>query len=1298
MSSKPGSRQASFTGQRKAGSAGTTPQQQIPSGGFIAADQGQPQQQTWPPPPNTMFGPPPFAGGVGPPFQRPGGMMMTGLPPMQLPPGGLPPPQFAQQYQPMPPGMQQQGMQSGGGPFGGQQYFVGYPPQMQQMPGADASVSMSPLPRVDDDAPMFRLLAGGLQQPMGPPGGLPAGFLPQQQQPGSPQQPPGSMFQSPMPSRGPSRGHSASGPLPQSGGQSPPIHLQQNFMSQAPPQPIVSGHMSGMRTPQGGYGAPRSAGGHLQGTGGSSGASTPTRRSGATTPTGRKSGASTPQRGASMHHSASKRASAAGAPPTGQVNDNDNIKVVVRVRPMFDVEAARNEQYAVLTNTDDPRHIQVMVPGERNAPPVAHDFSFHGCLGPAARQADVVRMCGITQLIDAALAGFNVTIMVYGQTGSGKTFTMSGREEVIDEEGYVGDAEDGIVSLAVQYLFERIGSGLTGATHDLKASYCEIYNEGLHDLIRYNNRAQLAVRWDPGHGFHVPELAKVATPGLQEMYKVISRGMAHRRVGSHELNLESSRSHSIMTVYVESSPTQPQDPDFGHMRHGKISFVDLAGSERLRDTKSTGEMLKESTNINRSLFTLGKVISALAESSAAVRGGNEPPPHIPYRDSKLTKLLMDSLGGSALALMIACCSPTASAVEETLSTLSYATRAKNIRNRPAVQLDAHEAMIAALKREVHALRSENEYLRNETLASAASAGVALPPGSPDAASQLLGTPLQAAAGSPFGALPIGAAASIGDLATDAAGLASLMQNPAVAAATAAAAATARPRTASPGPLYNSPLAKAHAPGGAPLTGHARQATGIVALAHDDSETLPDQRPATSRPAADRLGSSYGRPASRASTAGTPQAAADALQAATAASGGAAAAAAAGLVAAAVQAADTALMPDEVVARLKETQLLVERFSQENERLAEEVGRMRTSGRTVHAADYRSALDEVDWLRSRLEILESSLLASSSDGRLLNRMLEEQDKHGLPKLDQLPAADSAAADMLTVTPASTAVEPDMAPQASAATPGADLLSTAGATENAAGAGSADEAAEVAAALASGRLLTPSAAGAPTRPPTRHARQRPPTQSANPADTALTAPAAKTAAAPATPAAAPPPQPAPEQETAIEVPGAAAATGSSSAAETNRTDAAQLDAAAAPSAGQATADAQVIDSPSDKEVGAEVVKDTVLGEDNTPQAALHQLQPPSEVGRLEAAPATQQHVLQALSGAAAADEAVSAPAADQEAADREIELPSAASAAVGMPTWQGPTVRLTQDHEAAGSALLHGETQPEQEPSA
>lgn len=368
------------------------------------------------------------------------------------------------------------------------------------------------------------------------------------------------------------------------------------------------------------------------------------------------------------------------------------------------------------------------------------EFSFHACLGPETSQADVMALCGIQQLLDAALAGYHVTIFAYGQTGSGKTHTMSGKEDIISDDAYNGHDHDGIISRAVQYLFHQVHTR-KDAKYSLKASYLEIYNEGVYDLVHFNPKAKsLPVKWDASYGFYVQGLKVVPCSQQRTMMEVIRTGMKHRKVGSHRLNMESSRSHAIMTIYCDATPTDPTSYDFGTIRYGKLSFVDLAGSERVKDSMSEGTMLKETININKSLSALGKVISTLAERDAAGTTA-----HVPYRDSKLTKLLMDSLGGSALTLMIACCSPSSLQVEETLSTLSYATRAKNIHNRPTVQYDPREAQISLLRREIELLRQENSLLREQLRAGGAAAGSAhnsLPttPNGTHLAQQLAGRP------------------------------------------------------------------------------------------------------------------------------------------------------------------------------------------------------------------------------------------------------------------------------------------------------------------------------------------------------------------------------------------------------------------------------------------------------------------------------------------------------------------------------------------------------------------------------
>jgi hypothetical protein len=189
----------------------------------------------------------------------------------------------------------------------------------------------------------------------------------------------------------------------------------------------------------------------------------------------------------------------------------------------------------------------------------------------------------------------------------------------------------------------------------------------------------------------------------QDIVEIILQGTKNRKKGSHDLNKDSSRSHSILTVYLISEYNSGGE---SYKKYGKISFVDLAGSERLKETNSKGGMLKETGNINKSLFVLGKVISSLTDK----KNTNQ---HIPYRDSKLTMLLMDSIGGTAKTLMIACVSPSSVYSDETMSTLNYASRTMNIKNKPLVQMDSKERAAEGLKEENELYVEENEFLKEQ---------------------------------------------------------------------------------------------------------------------------------------------------------------------------------------------------------------------------------------------------------------------------------------------------------------------------------------------------------------------------------------------------------------------------------------------------------------------------------------------------------------------------------------------------------------------------------------------------------
>jgi kinesin family protein 12 len=278
---------------------------------------------------------------------------------------------------------------------------------------------------------------------------------------------------------------------------------------------------------------------------------------------------------------------------------------------------------------------------------------------------------------------------------------MAGIEDIISEKNHKFDETDGIIPQAIHYMWNCITS--RQEQYYIKASFIEIYNEQIRDLLNPSSGV-LHCRWNVKNGFFVENLMVVDCTSTSDLMEVVKEGMRMRKSGSHELNKDSSRSHSIMTIYAISD-IKSED---GHIlrKFGKICFVDLAGSERLKESKSQGDMIKETGNINKSLFTLGQVISCLSTRKKAM-------PHIPYRDSKLTMLLMDSLGGTARALMVACISPSVTYLEETISTLNYATSTMNIRNQPIIQMDAKDQIILNMNREVQLLKIENQYIKQK---------------------------------------------------------------------------------------------------------------------------------------------------------------------------------------------------------------------------------------------------------------------------------------------------------------------------------------------------------------------------------------------------------------------------------------------------------------------------------------------------------------------------------------------------------------------------------------------------------
>ena len=386
------------------------------------------------------------------------------------------------------------------------------------------------------------------------------------------------------------------------------------------------------------------------------------------------------------------------------MKDAENVRVVVRVRPLTQREECSGDSELVSCQGD--RSVQVIEQHGRGRPVTGTAFQFNQCFGVECGQEQLFERCGVLSLLDHVLDGYSATVFAYGPTGSGKTYTITGRPDSILKYGS-GDASDGIVIRSVEALFDKIrGQQRDGLQFKVRTSCVEIYNENVLDLFKYNRSAggknYLPVKFDTKRAsFFVGDLSYGKCNSVEDLLRLYMKGLRNRSVASHELNRDSSRSHCLLTVYVDSMVASEDGQII--TRHGKITFVDLAGSERLKDSQSQGSTLRETGSINKSIFTLGKVISSLCDRKKM---------KIPYRDSKLTQLLMDSIGGTSMTIMLACVSPASSHLNETIRTLKYASSSKNIKNKPVVLLDPHQTMVSELKKEIDQLRAENKALRD----------------------------------------------------------------------------------------------------------------------------------------------------------------------------------------------------------------------------------------------------------------------------------------------------------------------------------------------------------------------------------------------------------------------------------------------------------------------------------------------------------------------------------------------------------------------------------------------------------
>ncbi|XP_059837689.1 kinesin-like protein KIF3C isoform X2 [Hypanus sabinus] len=363
----------------------------------------------------------------------------------------------------------------------------------------------------------------------------------------------------------------------------------------------------------------------------------------------------------------------------------ESVKVVVRCRPMNGKEeAAACEQIMDM----DMKLGQVTIRNPKaTSSEMPKSFTFDAVYDHSSKQSELYDET-VRPLVDSVLQGFNGTVFAYGQTGTGKTYTMQGI--------WADQEKRGIIPNTFEHIFTHI-SRSQDQQYLVRASYLEIYQEEIRDLLSKDQNKKLDLKEKPETGVYIKDLSSFVTKNVKEIEHVMNVGNQTRAVASTNMNEYSSRSHAIFVVTIECSELGLDGEN--HIRVGKLNLVDLAGSERQSKTGVQGERLKEAAKINLSLSALGNVISALVDGKST---------HIPYRDSKLTRLLEDSLGGNAKTIMVATVGPASSNYDESLTTLRYANRTKNIKNKPRINEDPKDALLREFQEEIARLKAQLE--------------------------------------------------------------------------------------------------------------------------------------------------------------------------------------------------------------------------------------------------------------------------------------------------------------------------------------------------------------------------------------------------------------------------------------------------------------------------------------------------------------------------------------------------------------------------------------------------------------
>eukprot|EP01135_Chromosphaera_perkinsii_P007531 Nk52_evm15s913 gene=Nk52_evmTU15s913 len=389
-----------------------------------------------------------------------------------------------------------------------------------------------------------------------------------------------------------------------------------------------------------------------------------------------------------------------------QAGKETNIQVVVRCRPRNEEERGIGSPCVVNTASSGSksgsgrrdRELTVQTGGQTKT------YTFDRVFGPNSTQMDVYSDV-VTPMLSEVLMGYNCTMFAYGQTGTGKTYTMEGYPSADPKQNlnWQEDPDSGIIPRTLHNLFEILEQQTS--EYSVKVSFVELYNEELRDLLNSNDNQKLRIFEDASRkgSVIIQGAEEVVVRNKEDVFPILEMGSAKRQTAATNMNQTSSRSHCVFTITVHTKETTVDGEDL--VKIGKLNLVDLAGSENIGKSGAQNQRAREAGNINQSLLTLGRVISCLVEHAA----------HIPYRESKLTRLLQDSLGGKTKTCIIATVSPAAVNLEETLSTLDYANRAKNIMNRPEVNqkltkrvlIKEYTEEIEKLRRDLQASRDKN---------------------------------------------------------------------------------------------------------------------------------------------------------------------------------------------------------------------------------------------------------------------------------------------------------------------------------------------------------------------------------------------------------------------------------------------------------------------------------------------------------------------------------------------------------------------------------------------------------------